>query len=378
MNGAGAPGVPARARYPSSLKELPKAFALEAERRWDRAGLARRAHRPPEDLRIVPYGGHGGPGGAVVRGRVLDDPPPAPAVDGEGLRAAVRRSIARFTTHELPGVALQIRLGGGRFDVTTDDEGYFELRHDGRGRQAESLRYGEACLAGPYRGLTDARCTPFEILVPGPQAVFGVISDVDDTILHTGAQRLFEMLRRTVTGSELTRSPLPGAAELYRAFAGPGANPVFYVSSSPWNLHDFLDAFLRRHGFPSGPVLLRDLLGHDVRRSHATSKHAAIGEILELHPQLPFVLIGDSGQHDPEIYAEVVRRHPDRIRAVYVREVRLDPGDGRVEHVTASWQHPVPFVVAADSLVMARHAAELGLLGEPDIDLVGRAVAAET
>lgn len=362
----------------TSLGKLPKALALEAERRWDRARLARRTHRPPADLRIVPYGGHGGLGGFVVRGRVLDDPPPAPAVAGEGLRAAVRRSIARFATDELPGVALRIGLGDERFDVSTDDEGYFELRQDARGRQAESPRRGEVWLARPYRGLTEPMRTPFELLVVGAEAVYGVISDVDDTILHTGAQRLFEMVRRTVTGSELTRSPLPGAAALYQALAGAGTNPVFYVSSSPWNLHDFLDAFLRRHGFPLGPVLLRDLLGHDVHRSHATSKHAAIAEILELHPELPFVLVGDSGQHDPEIYAEVVRRHPDRIRAVYIREVRLDPGDGRVEHVTASWQHPVPFVVAADSLVMARHAAELGLLDERDVRLVEEAVAPRT
>ena len=74
------------------------------------------------------------------------------------------------------------------------------------------------------------------------------------------------------------------------------------------------------------------------------------------------MLVGDSGQHDPEIYADVVRSNPGRILAVYIREVRLDPGDGRVEAVTDGWDHEVPFVVAADSSAMAQHAAGMGLI----------------
>ena len=94
-------------------------------------------------------------------------------------------------------------------------------------------------------------------------------------------------------------------------------------------------------------------------------KHVRIHEILELHPDLPFVLIGDSGEKDPEIYADIVRSHPDRVLAVYIREVRLDPGDGRVEQVTDAWDQDVPFVLAADSDAVRRHAVALGLLTGP-------------
>ncbi len=194
--------------------------------------------------------------------------------------------------------------------------------------------------------------------MPGPDARFGIVSDVDDTILETGVERVGHMVKQTLTGSALTRTPFPGAAELYRDLAA-DVNPVFYVSSSPWNLHAFLSAFLRHREFPWGPVLLRDLLGTDAGRE---PKHGRIEEILDLHPQLKFVLIGDSGEKDPEIYAEIVRTHPGRILAVYIREVRLDPGDGRVEKVSAAWAPDVPFVVAADSDAVRRHATELGLL----------------
>ncbi|HYH35131.1 MAG TPA: phosphatase domain-containing protein, partial [Nocardioides sp.] len=195
--------------------------------------------------------------------------------------------------------------------------------------------------------------------VPSEQAAFGVISDVDDTILETGVQRAGRMVLQTFTGSALTRTPFPGAVELYRDLTRGGTNPVFYVSSSPWNLHAFLLAFLRHRRFPLGPVLLRDLLGTAAGREE---KAGRIQEILDLHPQLRFVLIGDSGEKDPEVYAEVVRANPGRVLAVYIREVRLDPGDGRVEKVSGTWSDDVPFVLAADSDAVRRHAGELGLL----------------
>ena len=81
-------------------------------------------------------------------------------------------------------------------------------------------------------------------------------------------------------------------------------------------------------------MLLRDLLGTWRGREQ---KHDRIREVLDLHPDLSFVLLGDSGEHDPEIYADIVREHPGRILAVYIREVRLDPGDGRVEKVSDAW-----------------------------------------
>ncbi|MGZ5400110.1 MAG: phosphatase domain-containing protein [Nocardioides sp.] len=330
-----------------------------AEHAWDAARLRRRGTRTPADFRIEPYLGHGGEGGVVVRGRVLNDPPTAEAVEGEGLRAAVTRTIRHFLTDELPGVPLRISVGGETTVALTDAEGYFRvhLRPDHE-RLTSPWTDGTVELAADYRGLTEPHTTVLRVRVPAPEADFGVLSDVDDTILETGVQRVGRMIRQTITGSAVTRSPFPGAAELYRDLSH-GTNPVFYVSSSPWNLHAFLEAFLRHRDFPMGPLLLRDLLGGEAGREQ---KRQRIDEILDLHPGLPFVLLGDSGEKDPEIYAETVRSHPGRILAVYIREVRLDPGDGRVEHVAEGWSEEVPFVLAADTDAVRLHAAALGLL----------------
>ncbi len=327
------------------------------EHAWDAARLRRKGSGPPADFRIEAYLGHGGVEGVVVRGRVLDDPPPTEAVEGEGVGAAVRRSLRLFVTDELPGVPLRVTVGDVSVETVSDGEGYFVARLQPPG-VCGPWQDGRVELAGEYRGLSEPHPTPVRIRVPGADAAFGVISDIDDTIIETGVQRVGLMLRQTFTGSALTRTPFPGAAELYRDLEA-GANPFFYVSSSPWNLHAFLLAFLEHRGFPLGPLLLRDLIGSRAGRDR---KHDRIEEVLALHPHLPFVLIGDSGETDPEIYAGIVAAHPGRILAVYIREVRLDPGDGRVERVTDGWSSDVPFVLTADGDVVRRHAAGIGLL----------------
>jgi phosphatidate phosphatase APP1 len=343
-------------------------LVLWLEGAWDGVRLRRAGTRTPADLRIESYDGHGGPQGVVVRGRVLDDPLPSAPVRGEGVGAAITRTLRHFLTDELPGVPLRVTVGDATVETVTDAEGYFLLRlPPAREHLSSPWTSGTVELAAAYRGLDLPVTAPLEVRVPGADARFGIVSDIDDTVLETGVQRVGRMIRQTLTGSALTRSPFVGAAELYRDLAADDANPVFYVSSSPWNLHAFLVAFLRHHRFPQGPVLLRDLLG---TAAGAEQKTDRIQEVLDLHPHLRFVLLGDSGEKDPEIYADVVRANPGRIVAVYIREVRLEPGDGRVEKVSGTWSDEVPFVLAADSEAVRRHAAGLGLLRavhpEPD------------
>ena len=334
-------------------------LVVAVERAWDAARLRGARSRTPAHFRIEAYMGHGGSEGVVVRGRVLDNPPATEAVDGEGVGAAVRRSVRGFLTNELPGVPLRVTVAGASAETVTDAEGYFLVRvRAAPGALVSPWTHGAVELSGDYRGMTGPRGAPVEVRVPCAGARFGIVSDVDDTILQTGVQRVRQMVLQTFTGSSLTRTPFPGAVELYQELAA-GVNPIFYVSSSPWNLHSFLVAFLRHRGFPLGPVLLRDLLGTGARPEQ---KHDRIREVLDLHPDLPFVLLGDSAEHDPEIYADILRAYPGRILAVYIREVRLDPGDGRVEKVSGAWASEVPFVLAADTDTMREHLRGLRLL----------------
>ncbi|CAM3658272.1 App1 family protein [Nocardioides zeicaulis] len=332
-------------------------LVVAAEGAWE--GRPGRRGRPPAHFRIETYLAHGGPQGTVVRGRVLDNPLEREAEEDEGARAAARRTLGTFLTNELPDVPLRVTVAGTTVETRTDRDGYFVVRvPTDPAALVSPWTDGTIELAEAYRGIEPPRSAPVRVRVPDASARFGVVTDIDDTILVTGVQRVRQMLVQTFTGSALTRMPFPGAVALYRDLAA-GVNPVFYVSSSPWNLHSFLLGFLRHRGFPLGPVLLRDLLG---TRAGREQKHQRIREVLAMHPDLSFVLLGDSGENDPRVYADIVREHPGRILAVYIREVRLDPGDGRVEQVSDAWDHDVPFVLAADSDAMRAHAAGLGLL----------------
>lgn len=173
-------------------------WVVGIEQAWDRVRLHRAGDRTPDDFRIEAYGGHGGAAeGVVVRGRALDDPVPTEAVAGEGVRASTRRTLRHFVTDELPGVPVRVSVAGATVEATTDAEGYFlvRLRPDASALTAP-MTTGTVELADSYRGLTEPHTTTFDVFVPPDGARFGVISDVDDTILETGVQRVARMVKQ--------------------------------------------------------------------------------------------------------------------------------------------------------------------------------------
>jgi phosphatidate phosphatase APP1 len=264
-----------------------------------------------------------------------------------------------------------VRIAGAAQEVVTDAEGYFDTWITPReALPADTLWHDVALeLLAP---LDPARPSPASIgrvLVPPATAKLGIISDLDDTVVQTGATDVRATLRSVFLANARTRLPFPGVAMLYCALqngaAGSENNPVFYVSSSPWNLYDVLAEFLAVREIPEGPVMLRDW-GLSEREllptSHGSHKLDAIKSIVELYPTLPFLLIGDSGQEDPEIYREVVARYPSRILAIYIRNVTPTPA--RVERIRALAREVSEarseLLLAVDSGEVAAHALDRG------------------
>ncbi|WP_435528997.1 phosphatase domain-containing protein [Methylobacterium radiotolerans] len=198
------------------------------------------------------------------------------------------------------------------------------------------------------------------------------------------------MLWRLFVEDAESRVAFPGVAALYRALhAGAGGdegNPMLYVSRAPWGLYEMLSEFFQRHGIPAGPVLFLREWGlswtHPLPRRATDHKQALIRHMLALYRDLPFVLIGDSGQHDPEVYAQIVEENPGRVLAVYIRNVSRDAA--RVEEIVrlagAVARAGSSLVLAADSVAMAEHAAAIGLIAPGAVAGVAdeHAAAAET
>ncbi len=355
--------------FADRLKRSLHLGVARAERLLD--GTAHRLRRRFDRYRaeIHPYRGFGGPGGMVVWGRVLNDNGVAESIESDTTWDNVKAMARRFNTIEIPGVALDVEVAGDHVPATTDEEGYFRAELPAAPPGWAGWGAARVEVAGPDRVEYGGDAVEAPVLVPDPAARFGVISDIDDTVLPSGATRLWDLIRTTATNNARTRAPFPGVATFYAALtagaSGPATNPIYYVSSSPWNLYDFLVEFMDVHVLPKGPILLRDL-GIDEHRfikgSHDDHKLDQIEAVFATVPDLPFVLIGDSGQRDPEIYAEAVRRHPGRVEAIYLRDLGVPARAQEVETLFGSFGEPVPMLHVSDTAAAAHHAAQLGLV----------------
>ena len=311
------------------------AIAAGLEGRVD-AAMARRADRRGrrDPLVIHAYRGYGTSERIHLRGRVLEDEGIPAAGERDSAWRNVLNTLRRFESDEVPGARVRVRVAGATQELVTDAEGYFETRIVPREALPADRLWHEASfeLLAPRHGDQASPTAIGRALIPPATATLGVISDLDDTVVRTGATDPRALLRSVFLSNARTRLPFAGVASLYRALqdgvGGGQNNPLFYVSSSPWNLYDVLSEFLAVREIPEGPILLRDW-GLSEREllptSHGSHKLEAIRGIMDLYPTLPFLLIGDSGQEDPEIYREIVARYPSRVLAIYIRNVTPDP-----------------------------------------------------
>jgi phosphatidate phosphatase APP1 len=330
-----------------------------------KALLQRLARGWRDPLIVLPYLGYGTARKLTLCGRVLEDEGFLPAADADTRWRNLMRFYKRLESDEVPGARLRATYLGAATETITDDEGYFRLEIAPRGRlgpgawQEVGLELLEPAGAAPTAG---------RVLVPPRRARFGVISDIDDTIVASQVTHKLKMLLTVALTNARTRKPFAGVAAFYRALHA-GVNPFFYVSKSPWNLYAPLVEYLEIQGLPLGPLMLRDF-GFRPDKEH---KRKSIEEILTTYPALKFILIGDSGEEDPEIYADIVHHFPDRIRAIYIRSVNPRRINEIEKLATEVAKTGCQLVLAPDCEPAAAHAAAEGLIQASEL----RAVRAE-
>ncbi|MDP5169166.1 MAG: DUF2183 domain-containing protein [Bacteroidia bacterium] len=330
------------------------------------------------DWYVQLYHGYASRNHVHVEGRVLQD-----------RNIAVSRSDSFFTnllntykrlgSREAPHAVIELRVLTHQVVLTADDEGYFRTRIDHDGSLPDLPFEVSAQLLAPepvsqlFKGL---------VFPVTPAAAMGVISDVDDTILVTGATSLRQMARWTFLHNAHTRHRLPGVGQWYRSLSE-GAhetqqNPFFYVSSSPWNFFDLLHDFICLNHIPQGPLLLRDY-GIDEQKmvvpTHGSHKIERCEALFYAFPHLCFVLIGDAGQEDAFIYRELLSRHPHRIKAVIIRAVPAHKRQQQIRQLVADASaQGKPMYWIETSLDGAHICQELGLLNEAQVAAVKNAM----
>jgi phosphatidate phosphatase APP1 len=354
---------------PTLIQSLRKAFGL--------------AGRPV----IMGYRGYGNAHQVHVQGHVLDDRLLYEAKQEDRKRKNAVAMLSRYVSKALPRKRVKIHFANREFVVQSDAAGYFSaelafpepLAMEGW----QPVRY--ELLDQPASGET-VPVTESSVYLREQNSTFGVISDVDDTILVSHASKIWHKLYLILTKNAKTRLPFTGVAAFYHALrAGVGAgccNPIFYVSSSEWNLYDFLVDFCEQRGIPRGPFLLqkhKQSLWEILRSGGGSHTHklAKIRHILSTYPALNFLLIGDSGQQDGPLYAEVVREFPGRILAIYIRDVTAS---GAKEELLANLaeavgKQGVDMLLVPDTAAAARHACAQGWITEAACRRVAQEVA---
>lgn len=330
-----------------------------------------------DNVLVTPYRSYGTKNHLYVLGRALDDEP-LKIVEDQSFFRTFRNTFRQFNTYEIENAAIDLHLPGKlKLTTETDGEGYFLFnktvdtdlseKADEEGWVKVDIHYrGRAAVNSS--GKEDNKFQG-ELLIPEEEAEFGVISDIDDTILKTDVTSFLKLrlLKNSLLTNAYERIPLKGAPALYQKLHlgknGKNKNPIFYLSNSPWNLYQYLKLFLDFNEFPKGPMLLRNFRGPFDRtlKPEKPHKQKEILNILKTYPNLKFILIGDSGEHDASIYTDIAVQFPDRILAIYLRSVNHEKQMERVQSIVDEFQ-TTPVLMVDKSGEAEEHARENGFI----------------
>ncbi|NRD21293.1 DUF2183 domain-containing protein [Winogradskyella eckloniae] len=327
-----------------------------------------------DPLQIIAFQGYGTDTHFYARGRALEDE--SIDLDEQHIWHLIVNTWKRFETDEIKNVGVRIKLPNNKIlKGVTDQKGYYKFEENLENLKSLTNEEGWLSFVLSYdsanlkRTIQNKNRFPGEVLIPSTKAQFGVASDIDDTILHTGVASTlkWKVIYNSIFKHAKNRIPLEGAAEFYhklhRGASGENANPIFYVSHSPWNLYRYLELFLRQNKFPKGPILLRSLSNFLKKKpqDEKPQKQKEILNLLKTYPNLPFILIGDSGEHDPDIYMEIAEEFPERILAIYLRNVKHKKKMLRVKSLSENFK-TTPMLLVENSNQAIEHARIHGFI----------------
>ncbi|HKJ06154.1 MAG TPA: phosphatase domain-containing protein, partial [Flavobacteriaceae bacterium] len=323
-------------------KENAKKALTEAEKVKRYSANAYGKRKDP--LTILTYGGYANEEGINATARVLEDEGIITSNEDNIFRNMLN-SYRRFETDEIPNAKVQVTINNKTYDYLSNKEGYIEVNQNIE--IPKNLSDQTKWMPIKYDLLANNNIiysTQAQVMQPSQNAEYGIITDMDDTVIDTGLSSRFKykVVINTFFKRSNDRIPLDGAVKFYnmlhKGYSQKYCNPFFYLSNSPWNLHSYLINFLDYHDFPKGTLLLRDIGFENEKKDSflERNKFLKITHILETYPNLPFILIGDAADIDYDIYIEVARRYPDRVLAIYIRTVQDEKKMKVVEKIIES------------------------------------------
>ncbi|KXL44468.1 hypothetical protein M433DRAFT_68286 [Acidomyces richmondensis BFW] len=174
-----------------------------------------------------------------------------------------------------------------------------------------------------------------EIVVTSPKGV-SLISDIDDTIKHSGVSHGAREIFRNAFVRELADMTIDGVREWYMTMKDMGVQ-LHYVSNSPWQMYPVLATYFKLAGLPKGSFHLKHYSGAlaGIFEPVAERKKSSLAKIMRDFPERKFILVGDSGEADLEVYTDVALDNPGRILGIFIRDVTTLPRTGYFDPSTS-------------------------------------------
>jgi phosphatidate phosphatase APP1 len=322
--------------------------------------------------KIIPYRGYGNNREVIAMGTVTEDKGLSLPEHDDSIWENMLAMFKRYISDEIPGVRVLVKFYDQEKIVETDEDGFFVARFK-TGDQIKACMWHEVHFILLDEVITDQELVEAtgEVFIITGSEEHAIISDVDDTILVSHSTNLLKKMRLMLLKNAATRIPFEGVASFYKALQTGrdqvACNPVFFISSSEWNLYDLLLDFCKFNHIPKGVFLLKQLKNNIFHfwksggGSHA-HKLKKINGLMQFYHLLNFILIGDSGQKDPDIYLRTIRTFPGRVKAVYIRDIRKKKRKHLLDLTEKFKKLGVELVVVKNTYEASIHAVEKGYL----------------
>lgn len=275
------------------------------------------------------YHGYGHKDNLIVYGHVLAGKTYVPKYKNNFFLNIIHL-VKLFLIKPLKGVKVRLEWCEQEFFTQTGNDGFFKF-------QWQSDTDISAGWHSIFVQLLDNQNNTIEtgegkLFIPDATQ-YGFISDIDDTVLVSHSAKTRKKLRVLFTKNPHKRKTFADVVKFYNLLAHAHTepsllNPFFYVSSSEWNLYDYLNEFFKYNGLPKGVFLLNDIKRWFQLLKTGKTKHYGklirVARIIDAFPKQRFVLLGDNSQSDPDIYVAIANKYPDKIVAIYIRNISLE------------------------------------------------------
>ena len=281
--------------------------------------------------------------------------------------ANMLRLLKYFFLKPVPDIPLTLEWNDQSVKGKSEDDGFFSIEWSAEREIEAGWHDVKVKCAGESRS-----CIPGEGKVFVPHSTqYAFISDIDDTILVSHSATIGKRLKELLFKNPHTRSIFPDVERHYSLLAkahttAEAPNPFFYVSSSEWNLYDYLRDLFTFQKLPNGVFLLSQFKRWNRFWKTGKTKHEGkllrIARVLEVFPKQRFVLFGDNSQSDPAIYSKLAEKYGSQIFAVYIRNVSSRNEAVTNELLSRISKTGTHVLLFKESRVAIDHSKQIGLI----------------